>query len=70
MVKTLELSLPETTAAHLEQVAERLNLSPQQLAVLILAEKFAQLESELDPKVREASDYVLKKNAGLYKRLA
>lgn len=71
-MKTLELNLPETTAARLEETAEQLNSSPHQLAVLILAEKFAQFEAELqmDPETKKAVNYVLKKNADLYKRLA
>ncbi len=65
-MKTLELNLPEPTAARLEEAAERLSLSPEELLVLSLEEKLAQLDAEF----RSASDYVLKKNAELYKRLA
>jgi hypothetical protein len=71
-MKTLELNLPEAMVARLEQAAERLQLSPEQLVVLSLAEKFAQLDAELqmDPQIKEAAEYVLSKNAELYKRLA
>lgn len=65
-MKTLELNLPEPTAARLEEAAQRLSLSPEELLVLSLEEKLAQLDAEF----RSASDYVLKKNAELYKRLA
>lgn len=65
-MKTLEIQLPEATAAKLEQVAEQLNVSPEQLLVLSIEEKLAQLDEEF----RSSADYVLKKNADLYRRLA
>jgi hypothetical protein len=65
-MKTLELNLSETTASKLEEAAERLNVSPEELLVLSLEEKLAQLDAQF----QSASDYVLNKNAELYKRLA
>lgn len=65
-MKTLEVRLPEQTASRLEEAAERLSVSPEQLLVLSVEEKLAQLDAEF----RDASDYVLKKNAELYDRLA
>ena len=65
-MKTLELNLPEPTATKLEAAAELLNVSPEELAILSLEEKLAQL----DEQFKSASDYVLNKNAELYKRLA
>jgi hypothetical protein len=65
-MKMLEVHLPETTAAKLEEAAERLSVSPEELLILSLEEKLA----ELDAQFRAASDYVLKKNAELYGRLA
>ncbi|HEU4594444.1 MAG TPA: hypothetical protein VFS10_04680 [Pyrinomonadaceae bacterium] len=65
-MKTLELNLPEPTATKLEEAAERLNLSPEELLLLSLEEKLAQLDAQF----RSAADYVLEKNAELYKRLA
>ena len=65
-MKTLEVQLPEQTASRLEEAAERLSVSPEQLLVLSVEEKLAQLDAEF----RDASDYVLKKNAELYDRLA
>ena len=65
-MKTLEVRLPEQTASRLEEAAERLSVSPEELLLLSVEEKLAQLDAEL----RESSDYVLKKNAELYRRLA
>ena len=65
-MKTLEVRLPEQTASRLEEAAERLSVSPEELLVPSVEEKLAQLDAEF----RESSDYVLKKNAELYRRLA
>ena len=65
-MKTLEVQLPEQTASRLEEAAERLSVSPEELLLLSVEEKLAQLDAEF----RESSDYVLKKNAELYRRLA
>ena len=65
-MRVLELNLPEPTASKLEEAAERLNVSLEELAMLSLEEKLA----KLDDQFRNATDYVLNKNAELYKRLA
>lgn len=65
-MKTLELHLPEPTVAKLEEAAERLSVSPEELLIMSLEEKLAQLDAEF----QSAADYVLTKNAELYKRLA
>lgn len=65
-MKTLEVQLPEQTASKLAEAAERLSTSPEQLLIMSVEEKLAQLDAEF----RESSDYVLKKNADLYGRLA
>jgi antitoxin FitA len=65
-MKTLELHLSDQTASKLQEVAERLSLSPEEVLVISLEEKLAQLDAEF----RNASEYVLKKNAELYRRLA
>ena len=65
-MKTLEVQLPERTASKLEVAAERLNISPEELLILSLEEKLTQLDVEF----QQATDYVLAKNAELYKRLA
>jgi len=65
-MKVFELNLPELTVTKLQEAADRLSLSPEELAILSLEEKLAQL----DDQFKNAADYVLNKNAELYKRLA
>ena len=65
-MRTLELQLPEQTASKLEEAAERLSVSPEQLTILSIEEKLAQLEDEF----RRSVEYTLRKNADLYRRLA
>ena len=65
-MKILELNLPEPTVAKLQEAADRLSVSPEELAILSLAEKLTQLDAQF----KDAADYVLDKNAELYQRLA
>lgn len=65
-MKVLEIQLPEQTASKLEEAAERLSVSPEQLSILSIEEKLAQLEDEF----QRSTDYALKKNVDLYRRLA
>lgn len=65
-MKVLELQLPEKTASKLQEVAERLSVPPEQLSILSIEEKLAQLEDEF----RRSAEYALQKNADLYRRLA
>lgn len=65
-MKVLELQLPEPTASKLQEAAERLSVSPEQLSILSIEEKLAQLEDEF----RRSAEYVLQKNADLYHRLS
>ena len=65
-MRVLELQLPEQTASKLQQAAERLNVSPEQLSILSIEEKLAQLEDEF----RRSTEYILQKNADLYRRLS
>ncbi|MFS8084809.1 MAG: DNA-binding protein, partial [Acidobacteriota bacterium] len=58
--------LSEPTVAKLQEAAERLSVSPEELATLSVEEKPAQLDAQF----KDAADYVLNKNAELYKRLA
>ena len=64
-MKVLELQLPEQTASKLQEAAERLSVSPEQLTILSIEEKLAQLEEEF----RRTVEYTLQKNANLYRRL-
>jgi len=65
-MKVLELQLPEQTASKLQEAAERLSVSPEQLSILSIEEKLAQLEDDF----QRSAEYALKKNAELYRRLA
>ena len=58
--------VPEQTASKLQEAVERLSVSPEQLSILSIEEKLAQLEEDF----RIAVDYALQKNADLYRRLA
>ena len=62
----LELQLPEQTASKLQEAAERLSVSAEQLSILSIEEKLAQIEAEF----RRSAEYVLEKNADLYRRLS
>jgi len=60
------IDLPPAQADRLRAEAERLGLSPQDLARAVLT----QLLSAPDPAFQEAARRVLDKNQDLYKRLA
>ena len=66
IMKVLELRLPEQTASKLDEAAERLRVSPEQLSILSIEEKLAQLEEEFG----RSAEYVIHKNADLYRRLS
>jgi antitoxin FitA len=65
-MKVLELQLPEPAATKLQEAAERLSVSPEQLSILSIEEKIAQLEDEF----RGSAEYLLQKNGELYRRLS
>ena len=65
-MKVLELQLPEQTASKLQKAAERLCVSVEQLSILSIEEKLAELEKEFG----RSTEYVLQKNADLYRRLS
>lgn len=54
-MKVLELQLPEQTASKLQEAVERLSVSPEQLSILSIDGKLAQLEEE----VRSSAEYAL-----------
>ena len=53
-MKTLELHLPDQTASKLAEVAKHLGLSAEELLMMSLEEKLAQLDVEF----REALEHV------------
>ena len=63
---TLTIALPEEHLQKLKELANRLNIAPEELARIGIEELLAQPED----KFQNALDYVLKKNSELYKRLA
>jgi len=63
---TLEVKLKDQTAARLEEAAERLGLTLEQLLEISIEEKLARLDKDF----LDAAQYVLDKNAELYDRLA
>ena len=65
-MKVLELQLSEQTASRLQEAAKRLGISPEQLSILSIEEKLAQIRNEF----RRSAEYVLQKNADLYRRLS
>jgi antitoxin FitA len=65
-MKVLELQLSEWTASKLQEAAARLSVSPEQLSILSVEEKLAHIEDEF----RRSAEYLLQKNADLYRRLS
>jgi len=64
-MKSLELQRLEQTALKVQEAPERLSVSPEQL-ILTIEEKHAKLEEEF----HRSAQYVLQKNADLYRRLS
>ena len=65
-MKVLALQLPDQIASRLQEAAERLRVSAEQLSILSIEEKLAELEEEFG----RSAEYVLQKNADIYRRLA
>ena len=65
-MKGLELQLPEETTSKLQEAAQRLRVSSEELSILSMEEKLAQLDDEF----RRFAECALQKNADLYQRLA
>jgi hypothetical protein len=66
IMKTVEFELPEATASRLEDAAQKMGVSAEDLLRISVEEKLA----SLDETFQAAADHVLSKNAELYKRLA
>ena len=62
----LTVALPEERLQQLEEIAARYNVSPEALVLVSIEE----LLTRSDESFRNALDYVLTKNAELYRRLA
>ena len=62
----ITISLSEEVAAQLKDASKKIGIKPEDLVLVSLQEKLANLDSEFT----DAMKYVLRKNAELYKRLA
>ncbi len=65
-MEQITLTLPEETAEQLRDASEKIGVKPEEFLLTSLQEKLANLDSDFT----DAMQYVLKKNAELYKRLA
>ncbi|HEX6291607.1 MAG TPA: hypothetical protein VFZ66_20655 [Herpetosiphonaceae bacterium] len=63
---TLTITLPEDQLAKLQELASRLQVTPEELATTSIEE----LLTRPDATFQQAVSYVLKKNADLYRRLS
>ncbi len=63
---TITIALPDDRLQKLRETASLLNVSPEELVRVSIEDLLAQPEDAF----RRAADYVLKKNADLYNRLA
>ena len=65
-MNTITISLSNDDLAKLRELASRLGINPEELARMSIEELLTQPEGEF----QRAVDFVLKKNAELYRRLA
>ena len=65
-MKTMKFELPDETVTRLEDAAQKIGVSADDLLRMSVEEKLARL----DESFQKAAEHVLSKNAELYKRLA
>ena len=65
-MSSITVDLPEEHLSRLREIATRLGVAPEDLARMSIEELLARPEESFE----RAADYVLKKNAELYRRLA
>jgi hypothetical protein len=65
-MEELTITLPTEIATQLRSVAKEIGVKPEELMLAALQEKLVKLDADFI----KAMNYVLKKNAELYKRLA
>jgi hypothetical protein len=63
---TITIGLPDERALRLKEMAARFGISPEELVRVSVEELLARPDEEFE----RVMDYVLKKNAELYRRLA
>ena len=66
IMSTIQIQLPEERVEKLRELAQRLGISLEELVRVSIDE----LLSQPDDEFQRAAEYVLKKNADLYRRLA
>lgn len=65
-MRSITIQLPDEHLTRLQEIATRYGVAPEELARVSVEELIARPEE----KFENAADYVLKKNAELYRRLA
>jgi len=65
-MSTITISLPDDRLQKLHEIATRFSVAPEELVRVSIEELLARPEEEF----RQALEYVLNKNAELYRRLA
>ena len=65
-MSTLIITLSEDRLAKLEEIAQRFNIKPEDLARVSIEELLTRPEESF----HQAAEYILQKNADLYRRLA
>ena len=65
-METVKIQIPDEIAVRLSDAAQKLGLTVESLLQASIEEKLARLDEDF----RSAADYVLEKNAELYRRLA
>ena len=63
---TITISIPDDHLRKLQEIAKRLNLTPEQLARIGVEDLLAKSEDSFE----ELASYVLRKNEELYRKLA
>jgi len=65
-ISAITINIPDEDMLKLQEIAARLGVSTEELARMGIEEVLARSEDEF----KNAADYVLQKNAELYRRLA
>jgi hypothetical protein len=63
---SITITLPDERMAELSELASQVGISPEQLVLVSIDELFTKREGNF----RDVIEYLLEKNADLYKRLA
>lgn len=63
---SITITLPDERMAELSELASQVGISPEQLVLVSIDELFTKREGNF----RDVIEYLLEKNAELYKRLA